>query len=1131
MDKASAASIISNTLEKPFDKAQFVLFVKNLLNRIDESKAFHAHSYVRESFTEYVKTYERIGTYTDLDGEKLDILIVYLQKETSLERARTAQRNFVARYLKDRDNKEAGLVAFVSPDPNDWRFSLVKMSYRLDEGTDGKTRVKTELSPARRWSFLVGSNESSHTAQTQLLPILMDDRRAPSLAQLESAFTIETVTREFFNKYRDLFLAVKDALDDLLSKHITIAQEFQSKNVDTANFARKLLGQIVFLYFLQKKGWFGVARDEQWGAGPKDFLRRLFDKKIVQYDDFFNDVLEPLFYDALATERTGDFYHQFNCKIPFLNGGLFDPLNGYRWDIVDIPLPDELFSNSEKTKEGDTGTGILDVFDRYNFTVKEDEPLEKEVAIDPEMLGKVFENLLEVKDRKSKGTYYTPREIVHYMCQESLINYLDTELNTGIVPLARTSPTQGKLLGTPDPEQMPLTTTGYRAAVPRKDIEDFIRHGEATVEHDAITAKKAQDIQQGIIKSSKYNKPQLRSSIASHAPLIDEKLASIRVCDPAIGSGAFPVGMMTEIVRARTALNTYVSEKTGRTLYDFKRHAIQNCLYGVDIDAGAVEIAKLRLWLSLVVDEEDIRQIKPLPNLDYKIVCGNSLLGVKRNMFNNELFQKLEALKPLYFNETSARKKTEYRQQINVIISKLTDDNRTFDFEVYFSEVFHEKGGFDVAIANPPYVRQEQLKALKPALQERYDCYSGVADLYVYFYECAFQILRDNGILTFISSNKYFRSGYGKKLRQFLSSKATVHQVIDFGDAPVFEAISYPSIIIASKAKSESTQTEVFTWKQGPQIEEFASVVASGRYPIAQSELTADGWHLESPAELRLLEKLRKSGKPLGEYVNGRFYRGILTGFNEAFVINRATRDQLIAEHPSSAEILKPFLRGRDVKRWKADFAEQYLIKIESSENKQHPWSGKPEKEAEKTFTEIYPAIYAHLGEFRENLIKREDQGNYFWELRSCKYWKEFEQPKIVWGNLAVEPKFAFAEKGFYINAPANIIVSDSKYLLGILNSRITHYLVSQNAAERQGGFLEYKPMYISPLAIPEQPDKEEISTLVDHILSLTDDENYLTNTAKQTKVKEYEREIDQLVYRLYRLTPEEIAIIEGSGK
>jgi hypothetical protein len=342
------------------------------------------------------------------------------------------QRNFVAWYLNGSRGgvlKDAALVAFVSPTEQDWRFSFVKMEYKLAETLKG-IKAKEEFTPARRYSFLVGKNETSHTAQARLVPILLDDEHNPTLKQLEEAFGIEKVTKEFFEKYRELFLKLKESLDEIVKRDQKVKADFEAKKVETVDFAKKLLGQIVFLYFLQKKGWFGVKRGQPWGSGSKHFLRELFEKKHSDYKNFFNEILEPLFYEALRLERPGDYYSRFDCRIPFLNGGLFDPINNYDWVDTDILLPNELFSNNEKTKQGDTGTGILDIFDRYNFTVKEDEPLEKEVAIDPEMLGKVFENLLEVKDRKSKGTYYTPREIVHYMCQQSLINYLDTAVNT-----------------------------------------------------------------------------------------------------------------------------------------------------------------------------------------------------------------------------------------------------------------------------------------------------------------------------------------------------------------------------------------------------------------------------------------------------------------------------------------------------------------------------------------------------------------------------------------------------------------------------------------------------------------------------------------------------------------------------
>ncbi|MBU1782853.1 class I SAM-dependent DNA methyltransferase, partial [bacterium] len=450
MDKKQAQALIKETFESPFDKNKFVGFVKNLLNEVEEATFIYKGNYIPDAYEQYINTLERIGKYND--GEhKIDILIVKLKEQTSIERARTMQRNFIAWYLNVSrgGGKDAALVAFVSPNEDDWRFSLVKMDYRFEEGKNGRTRVKEEFTPARRWSFLVGKNESSHTAKSRLVPIIEDDEHNPTLARLEHAF-IEKVTEEFFEKYRDLFLRTKETLDAFVSKESKVKANFEAKGVNTVDFAKKLLGQIVFLSFLQKKGWFGVKRDDSWGTGPKNFLRELFERKHGNYYNFFNDILEPLFYEALSRERDDNFYSRFNCKIPFLNGGLFDPIGGYDWVHTDILLPDNLFSNTYKTKEGDTGNGILDIFDRYNFTVKEDEPLEKEVAVDPEMLGKVFEKLgaitaekfdewanavrsgnrtKELEANKKLAVYYTPREIVHYMCQQSIINYLSTELD------------------------------------------------------------------------------------------------------------------------------------------------------------------------------------------------------------------------------------------------------------------------------------------------------------------------------------------------------------------------------------------------------------------------------------------------------------------------------------------------------------------------------------------------------------------------------------------------------------------------------------------------------------------------------------------------------------------------------
>jgi len=1074
MEESIAKKLLKETLENPFDEAQFRQFVRNLVNDLDESKAFQAQgNYIKDAYKRQVRQYKRIGQYVDPDGNVIDVLVVRLQQPTSLDRARTMQRNFIAQYLQDRDQKEAALVAYTTDGSEDWRFSLVRLDYRLEQQADGSYKPKKEITGARRSSFLVGKNEPNHTAQRQLVRLLENDRQNPTLDELEAAFNSESVTKEFFEQYDKLFRRVRDEVEVILQTDPVIATDFTQKQIDPTNFAKKLLGQIVFLYFLQKKGWLGVEPGQPWGSGDKKFLRRLFDRENVQYENFFNDVLEPLFYHALAIDRGSEALYELPgcqqpCKIPFLNGGLFEPIGGYDWQSTNILITNETIQE------------ILNTFDLYNFTVREDEPLDKEVAVDPEMLGKVFENLLEVSDRKSKGAFYTPREIVHYMCQESLINYLDTMVNRQSVELMPPPVQQISLLKTQPVGQLALTREEYWERVPRRDLERLIRQGERAIENDAQVVKKGSET-----ATYQFQVPQ---SVRTYAAEIDRALADIKICDPAIGSGAFPVGMMQEIVKVRGVLTTYLPDE-GRTAYAFKRHAIQSSIYGVDIDPGAVDIAKLRLWLSLVVDEDDYTRIKPLPNLDYKIVCGNSLLTVEKNLLNYQVFSELEQQKQDYFEETNADNKAVLRASIQKLIKTVTRQAEAFDFEVYFSEVLQQRGGFDIVIGNPPYVRQEQIKHLKELLKPHYKSFTGTADLYIFFYEKGLNLLREQGILTYISSNKWFRAAYGKKLRQLISQNTRLQQIIDFGDAPVFTAIAYPTIVIAQKGQRVDQMLQALNWDVGQSISDFEAVVQSQSFSMPQQSLNDEGWQFADATVLNLLEKLRKAGTPLGDYVSNRFYRGILTGFNEAFVVDRATRDHLIAEHPSSAEVLKPFLRGRDVKRWTVNYQDLWLIRIESSENKQHPWTGQSETEAERTFAKTYPAIHNHLSQFREALSKRSDQGKFFWELRSCVYWQEFERSKIFIPAIAQSVEYAADFSGYYGNDKTNICVTDEiEFLLGILNSKIMWWLIQNIAASKQGGFYEFKPMYVTQIPIPVAPNKTKIiiKTLVNYILFLT---------------------------------------------
>jgi hypothetical protein len=461
--------------------------------------------------------------------------------------------------------------------------------------------------------------------------------------------------------------------------------------------------------------------------------------------------------------------------------------------------------------------------------------------------------------------------------------------------------------------------------------------------------------------------------------------------------------------------------------------------------------------------------------------------------------------------------------------------------------------GFDIVIANPPYVRQEQIKDQKPWLQQQYqEVYTGTADLYVYFYARAARLLRAGGVLTFISSNKFFRAGYGQKLRDLLAKQMTIAQIIDFGDAPVFTVIAYPSIIVAQKGgphspapapvatgagESRSDGGEghallALSWNPAARLADFPQVLADARRAVAertpaaplilQKALTLDGWRLEGAATQKLLDKLRRGGKPLGEYVGGRFYRGILTGLNEVFVVDRATCDALIAEHASSAELLKPFLFGEDVKRWRVNNAHWYLIRIESSKNKTHPWSGQSEADAEKTFARLYPAIYSRFDSKRESLKKRYDQGDYYWELRSCAYWNSFELPKIVYPDIAIQCEFAFEDNKSLIDCTLFMVPEMAKSILGLLNSKSVQHFVSQIAPSVRGNYKRFKAWYISQIPIPAASSSSAIEALVTQILAAKA-ANQAADVAAQ------EREIDERVYALYGLRPDEIHMIEES--
>jgi type I restriction-modification system DNA methylase subunit len=1072
MNRTQARQFVTDTFTHAFDKARFRNFVLNVVNHLDESKAQQWNpTYVKDAFKDHVHRYERLGTYTSPGKETLDVLVVYLTTESKLERARTSIRNFVADHLKKRDEKDAALVAFVSPSENTWRFSYVKMEYATVAKESGRVGVETKLTPARRFSYIVGEGESCHTAQTRFLALLGDTGTDPLLASIEEAFSVEAVTKEFFTKYADLFLQINAALEDLAAKDRAIRDEFASKSVNTVDFAKKLMGQIVFLYFLQKKGWLGVAKGKDWGSGPRDLLRRLANGEYSKYHNFFNDILEPLFYDTLATDRGHEAWcEQFKCRIPFLNGGLFEPLGDYNWSKIDIHLSNRLFTNTDHVDEGVTGTGVLDVFDRYNFTVNEAEPLEKEVAIDPEMLGKVFENLIEENRRRGLGSFYTPREIVHFMCQESLINYLDSS----------------------------LIRDG--ANVPLADLETFVHLGEQISHYEAVDTKYP-------IRMPK--------SIELNARLIDDKLSEITVCDPAVGSGAFPVGMMTEIVRARCALTPYFNDVHERTAYHFKRHAIQNSLYGVDIDPGAVAIAELRLWLSLVVDEEDVKQIKPLPNLAYKIITGNSLQRIEKTLFNEKLFKRLEELKPKYFDESNRKRKDALKQEIDALIHELTDGKEAFDFEIYFSEVFHKSKGFDVVIMNPPYGASLS-EGEKNHLKSRFEHISErIRNTYLYFTGLAYDTARSDGVACLIMPNEFLFQIYMTKARKFFLSNAKFLFAINAGE-DVFEAI-VPTCIVAFQKQSVASYDIPVADLRGSSLYNLPRQLDVHSFPRSSNEMvlgTPNAMFSFDLERTRLIKKLSTGFPSFGDLCED-VANGICTSCDEIYIVPEtvATIEQLEGEY------LKKCLRGGQFNR--------YFCPSDTHEYVLYVTDGLGPKHGKNT--------YAYLLKNKEFLIEKcveKKSGARAWQiLFRGRYPELFVKPKILIRQTSDRIIAAIDDKvGYYCINSVNValpkpqFVSQTEYLVGLLNSAVLNFFYREISQEKGRVLAEVKPQRIRALPIPTPQPKEEAS-----ITDLTRRIVAAKQLNAQADTTVLELEVDRLVYGLYSLTPTEVALVENS--
>lgn len=1165
--------VVQNILNSSFTSENFAKLVTILFDdvKLKDKVIF------RKEFTNYSSHIEQsahIGDYEDPDGKRIVIFAVELKKENYVENSRSTQRNY-AKSLIDNNNYDAAIIAFYIEEEAKWRLSFVRLDYEL-KIENGKTKTNEVLTPARRYSFLVGKDEPCHTAIKQLSLFIENDNYKPTLNELEEAFSVEKVTKEFYKLYCEKYHQLRDHLD----QNQEFLDEAARHNFDSVQFAKKLMGQIVFLYFLQKKGWLGVnvwpqllsekeyknvyyassplkkqiqeelpkvyvaygenqyrlnyaalkklssdvdeaianvlPRKKSWGDGPRDFMRKLFQDAERNNANFFDEYLEPLFYNAMNQNR-GDngYFATLHCRIPFLSGGLFEPIDGYDWKHTNFNIPNVIFSNIDENRDSSVyeADGILDIFDRFNFTMSEDEPLEREVAVDPEMLGKVFENLLEIKDRKSKGAFYTPREIVHYMCQQSLINYLVTK--TGIEETA---------------------------------IRDFVLFGDIYKDYDVqlIKEKKYDNL---YISELLFKLNAKGKKLTDRLPEIDKALESVKIADPAVGSGAFPLGLLNEIVRLREAITTYIAVEMNsfsklvmynseRSPYKLKRETIKNCIFAADIEPSAVDIARLRLWLALVIDDnvvpgssntwDHVNPI-PLPNLECNIVCGNSLVdefeGFKLiDNSLNEMFtgqQGLGQAEYLYYlNEIIKvqkdlyeckidRDKQEYKDKLirlrnSLIEAQLRNEGATAEFfekfkeaeqlaskpyvlwQIDFARVFMENGGFDIVLGNPPYLGFHKVPN-KDYNKKNYVTADGKYDLYVLFIERAVWLTSKNGFLSYICPSYFYKRNYGKKTRALLLNSTSIRFIADFADYQVFDsALTYTCIFGASKIKRENNTILILG----------TSLNIGDAHQISQDSLTEPTWNLGKEDSNSIMEKVSSKSKYTFGDITKSISQGIVTGNNDVYLIE----DETAINFDLEDAYLHRAAKGKDIGNGEVKdggYSIFYPYKLNEK--------GKTVCISEQELKEKAPNMYNYLLQYKEKLLSRE----YF--VKSNKEWFELWNPrkmehffhrKFVFSEIGIANDFVLVDKCFYTDSACGAELKEQfqkneKAIYLYLNSKLATYVYKKISVPKANGYCIYKNAFLKNFPIVtlerldniDSVDANEFNNYLYDYLGLTDEE------------------------------------------
>jgi adenine-specific DNA-methyltransferase len=1166
---------------------------------------------LKEKLKEHVRSIRQVA-YKELeDVGNFNVYAIEL-KENITERSSKKRQFEIAKEILKAYQLIAGLFVFYPQEGKSFRFSLV---FTEPYGT------RREYSPYKRYTYFVSPELPNKTFIKQVGGCEFKD-----LKEIKSAFSVQPLTKEFYKEIQTWFY---HALENY-EKEIFFPGGQKEENLI------RLITRLMFVWFIKQMG---LVPEKLFD--PKE-LKNIV-KDFENGHNYYNAVLQNLFFATLnrpinerGWAKDEGFLKNRNTfgikslyryedkflispeevlglfeNIPFINGGLFECLDkdsqyidGFsRRPDKQAKVPDKYFFQ-EKEQETDLSKyglgrakfrGLISIFKDYNWTTDESSPIDQEVALDPELLGKVFENLLASYNpetattaRKATGSYYTPKEIVDYMVEESLKEYFKT-----------------------------------KTSLSEEKIENLFYQEE----------------------------PQL--SDEERRELV-RAIADVKIIDPACGSGAFCMGALHKLVELLNRIDPtnelWKSEQLRRLTnelserweemneeerkeeieyllevfneqrnypdYGRKLYLIQNCIYGVDIQPIAVQLTKLRFFLSLILDQKPSNDknnnfgILPLPHLETKFVCANTLIGLEssrqRSIKSQEVMKierELKRIRERYFRVRNRKQKQELEEKDRELREKLAEllkkqgwDNKDvqkiisfdildptakadwFDPEWMFGVV----DGFDVVIGNPPYVRQEKIKKDKPLLQKQgYEVFTSTADLYVYFYEKGYQLLKQKGVLAYITSNKWMRAKYGENLRKFLKEKTTIIKLIDFGGYRVFEQTVDTCILLFKKEKppkghtfefltvpshvkdlesylrkrskyliEQETETvlkrveswsDVKTWQE---LRDWQTAYVGNWQTMLQEKLSNNGWTLGDDKVLSLKEKIEKVGKPLKEW-DVKIYFGIKTGYNDAFIIDTETRNRILAnckdeeERKRTEEIIKPVLRGRDIERYRYKWAGLWIIIIPAG------WTNerRGQEDSEEFFKKTFPALYNHFMSFAnvkgkgKGLFDRDDQGDYWWELRPCDYYPEFEKEKIVWQRVTKSPKFAIVPSGYYCEATTHFITTNEdafyirRYLLGIFNSKFFEfafykfYMGGGIEGEIKGEFIGRYP--IPPITPQTQPLADQIVQKVQEILTLTQSPDFETSQEKQQKVKELEREIDQLVYKLYGLTEEEIWTIE----